>query len=144
MKKQPNSDHCFVCGRRNPHGLYMTFYDNARDEVCSTYSVPDEYQSYPGIVHGGVIAAMLSFNLQAAAQNVWLLSFFSLVFVALSLSMFGFYEIQLPSSVQTRLASWSDSQEGGTLAGVFIMRCNLIRTVRVPQQTLQAAPAASA
>lgn len=59
MKKQPNSDHCFVCGRRNPHGLYMTFYDNARDEVCSTYSVPDEYQSYPGIVHGGVIAAML-------------------------------------------------------------------------------------
>ncbi|UCG24767.1 MAG: PaaI family thioesterase [Chloroflexota bacterium] len=59
MKKQPNSDYCFVCGRRNPHGLYMTFYDNGRDEVCSDYSVPDEYQSYPGIVHGGVIAAML-------------------------------------------------------------------------------------
>ena len=59
MKKQPNSDHCFVCGRRNPHGLYMTFYDNGRDEVCSNYTVPDEYQSYPGIVHGGVIAAML-------------------------------------------------------------------------------------
>jgi len=59
MKKQPNSDHCFVCGRRNPHGLYMTFYDNGRDEVYSDYSVPYEYQSYPGIVHGGVIAAML-------------------------------------------------------------------------------------
>ena len=59
MKKQPNSDHCFVCGRRNPHGLYMTFYDNGRDEVSSNYTVPDEYQSYPGIVHGGVIAAML-------------------------------------------------------------------------------------
>ena len=59
MKKQPNSDHCFVCGRRNSHGLYMTFYDNGRDEVCSDYSVPDEYQSYPGIVHGGILASML-------------------------------------------------------------------------------------
>ena len=59
MKKQPNSDHCFVCGRRNAHGLYMTFFDNGRDEVCSEYTVPDAYQSYPGIVHGGVIAAML-------------------------------------------------------------------------------------
>jgi thiol:disulfide interchange protein DsbD len=69
----------------------------------------------------GVVAAMLNFNIQAAAQNVWLLSFFSLVFVALAMSMFGFYEIQLPSAVQTRLAKWSDSQEGGTFAGVFVM-----------------------
>lgn len=37
----------------------MTFYDNGRDEVYSEHCVPDEYQSYPGIVHGGVIAAML-------------------------------------------------------------------------------------
>jgi uncharacterized protein (TIGR00369 family) len=59
MKKQPNSDYCFVCGRQNPHGLYMTFYDNERDEVCSEYSVAEAYQSYPGIVHGGIIAAML-------------------------------------------------------------------------------------
>ena len=57
--KQPNSDHCFICGRKNPHGLYMTFYDNGLDEVHSEYKVPDEYQSYPGIVHGGIIAAML-------------------------------------------------------------------------------------
>jgi len=69
----------------------------------------------------GVVAAMLNFNIQAAAQNVWLLSFFSLVFVALAMSMFGFYEIQLPSAVQTRLASMSDSQKGGSLIGVFIM-----------------------
>jgi uncharacterized protein (TIGR00369 family) len=59
MNKQPNSDHCFICGRKNPHGLYLTFYDNGQDEVCSEHIVPDEYQSYPGIVHGGIIAAML-------------------------------------------------------------------------------------
>jgi acyl-coenzyme A thioesterase PaaI-like protein len=57
--RQPNSDHCFVCGRKNPHGLYMTFYDNGVDEVCSEYAVPEAYQGYPGIVHGGVVAAML-------------------------------------------------------------------------------------
>jgi uncharacterized protein (TIGR00369 family) len=57
--RQPNSDFCFVCGRKNPRGLYMTFYDDGVGEVCSEYTVSEEYQSYPGIVHGGVIAAML-------------------------------------------------------------------------------------
>ena len=37
----------------------MRFYDNGRDEVVSDYLVPDDFQSYPGIVHGGVVAAML-------------------------------------------------------------------------------------
>lgn len=57
--RQPNSDFCFVCGRRNPRGLQMTFYDNGRDEVYAEYAVPDLYQGYPGIVHGGVLAAIL-------------------------------------------------------------------------------------
>ena len=59
LNKQPNSDHCFICGRKNPHGLYMTFYDNGANEVISEYTVSDNYQSYPGIVHGGIIASML-------------------------------------------------------------------------------------
>ncbi len=59
MNKQPNSNNCFVCGRQNPRGLYMTFYDNGVDEVLSEYSVSEEYQGYPGVVHGGVVAAML-------------------------------------------------------------------------------------
>jgi uncharacterized protein (TIGR00369 family) len=59
LKKQPNSDHCFICGRKNPHGLYMTFYDNGENEVYSEYIVSENYQSYPGIVHGGIVAAML-------------------------------------------------------------------------------------
>lgn len=57
--RQPNSDFCFVCGRKNPRGLYMTFYDNGLNEVYSEYVVPDFYQGYPGIVHGGVVAAMM-------------------------------------------------------------------------------------
>ena len=59
MNKQPNSDHCFVCGRKNPYGLYMIFYDNGRDEVYAEHTIPAAYQGYPGIVHGGVQAAVL-------------------------------------------------------------------------------------
>ena len=59
LTRQPNSDHCFVCGRKNPRGLYMTFYDNGDNEVYADYAVPGVYQGYPGIVHGGIVAAML-------------------------------------------------------------------------------------
>jgi acyl-coenzyme A thioesterase PaaI-like protein len=59
MKKQPNSEMCFVCGRSNPVGLYMQFHDDGELEVISDYTVPAHYQGYPGIVHGGVVAAML-------------------------------------------------------------------------------------
>lgn len=69
----------------------------------------------------GVIAAMADMNLQAAAQNVWVISVFCLVFVALALSMFGFYEIQMPSFIQNKLVKISNSQQGGTLSGVAIM-----------------------
>jgi uncharacterized protein (TIGR00369 family) len=37
----------------------MTFYDDGQNEVSSEFTVPDIYQGYPGIVHGGVVAAML-------------------------------------------------------------------------------------
>ncbi len=56
---QPNSDDCFVCGRANPHGLYMRFYDNGRDEVWSDYTVDRRFEGYPGVVHGGIVASML-------------------------------------------------------------------------------------
>lgn len=59
MHPQPNSDFCFVCGRHNERGLRMSFYDNGRDEVYADYSVPAVYQGYPGVVHGGIVAAIL-------------------------------------------------------------------------------------
>ncbi|NIN33924.1 MAG: protein-disulfide reductase DsbD, partial [Gammaproteobacteria bacterium] len=69
----------------------------------------------------GVMAALAGINVQAAAQNIWVITIFSMVFVALAMSMFGFYDIQLPSAVQERLTRISNSQEGGTLSGVAIM-----------------------
>ncbi|MBN1122492.1 MAG: PaaI family thioesterase [Anaerolineae bacterium] len=56
---QPNSRHCFVCGLESPVGLKMRFTDDGVDQVRSIYTVDDKFQGYPGIVHGGVVAAML-------------------------------------------------------------------------------------
>jgi acyl-coenzyme A thioesterase PaaI-like protein len=58
-EKQPNSRHCFVCGRENPYGLKLAFYKTAPGEVMVNYTVPDHFQGYPGVVHGGIVAAML-------------------------------------------------------------------------------------
>ncbi|MEW8220814.1 MAG: protein-disulfide reductase DsbD, partial [Candidatus Thiodiazotropha taylori] len=69
----------------------------------------------------GVLAGLFGENLQAYFQNPWILSSFALVFVLLALSMFGFYDLQLPSSLQSRLTDVSNKQQGGSLAGVAIM-----------------------
>ncbi len=59
MKKLATSNHCFVCGRLNDFGLHMNFYQTAPGEVQATIRLPERFQGYPGIVHGGIIAAML-------------------------------------------------------------------------------------
>jgi thioredoxin:protein disulfide reductase len=69
----------------------------------------------------GVLAGLFGANLQAAFQNPWILSAFALIFVLLALSMFGFYDLQLPSSLQSKLAEVSNKQARGTLIGVAIM-----------------------
>lgn len=69
----------------------------------------------------GVIAGLFGENLQAAFQNAWIIGLFSFVFVLLSLSMFGFYELQLPNALQSRLNNLSNSQKGGSVMGVAIM-----------------------
>ncbi len=57
--RQPNSAHCFVCGLHNPVGLKLVFYDNGLDEVRCEYTIPPEYNGYPGVAHGGIVAAIL-------------------------------------------------------------------------------------
>jgi thiol:disulfide interchange protein DsbD len=69
----------------------------------------------------GVAAGLSGALLSAALQNPWVLGAFALVFVVLALSMFGFYELQLPSSLQSRLAGASGQLHGGHFFGVFVM-----------------------
>jgi len=69
----------------------------------------------------GVIAGLFGSNVQAMFQNPWVLGSFAAIFLLLSLSMFGFYELQMPSFLQSKLTELSNKQKGGTLAGVAIM-----------------------
>jgi len=61
------------------------------------------------------------FNIQIWFQDPVILSIFALIFVGLALSMFGFYELQMPSFIQSRLTEISNRQKGGNLVGVAIM-----------------------
>ncbi|WP_293605043.1 protein-disulfide reductase DsbD [Polaromonas sp. UBA4122] len=69
----------------------------------------------------GAGAALAGANLQATLQNPWVLGSFGLMFVVLALSMFGFYELQLPAVLRNRLNSASQGQRGGTVAGAAAM-----------------------
>lgn len=60
MDKQPNSRMCFLCGLQNPVGLKLAFYDDPENQQGhSEFSISDNYQGYPGVAHGGVVAAVL-------------------------------------------------------------------------------------
>ena len=67
----------------------------------------------------GMFGAQL--NLQAALQSPPVLVFFAIVFVILSLAMFGFYELQLPQGLQDKLNNISQGQKGGKHASVLAM-----------------------
>jgi len=69
----------------------------------------------------GVAAGLSGTLLSNALQNPWVLGAFAALFVLLSLSMFGFYELQLPASLQSKLSDASNRMKGGTFWGVFAM-----------------------
>ena len=69
----------------------------------------------------GVAAGLIGEGLAAALQNPWVLGAFALLIVGMALSMFGFYELQVPAALQSRLAGASNRQASGKLAGVFVM-----------------------
>lgn len=69
----------------------------------------------------GVLAALFGTNLQIWFQNPWVLSSFAGIFVVLSLSMFGFYDVQMPSFIQVKLNNLSNKQESGKLISAAIM-----------------------
>ena len=68
----------------------------------------------------GVAAGLSGTLLSSALQNAWVLGSFALVFVVLSLSMFGFYELQLPAALQSRVSDTANRQ-GGSLSAIALM-----------------------
>lgn len=73
MEKQPASQMCFVCGRENPIGLHLKFYADVEGRVHATYTPRAEHQGYPGVMHGGLVTALLDETIgrTAIAGNLW-------------------------------------------------------------------------
>ncbi len=69
----------------------------------------------------GVLVGLSGENIQIWFQNAWVIGGFVLIFIALSFAMFGFYELQMPSAMQSKLTNLCNSQQGGTFVGVAIM-----------------------
>ncbi len=58
MQQQPDSNACFVCGRENPSGLKLEFFQ-VDGRVETTFTPRAEHQGWPGFVHGGILFAVL-------------------------------------------------------------------------------------
>jgi thiol:disulfide interchange protein DsbD len=69
----------------------------------------------------GIFAGLSGTLISNALQNPWALGTGAAIFVALSLSMFGFYELQMPSFLQSRFTEASNKVQGGRYTGVFVM-----------------------
>jgi thiol:disulfide interchange protein DsbD len=96
------------------HGHAVT---HLRAFVLSTAYVLGMALTYAAI---GVAAGFSGTLLSAALQNAWVLGGFALVFVVLSLSMFGLYELQLPTALQSRISD-SANRQGGSLPAIALM-----------------------
>jgi thioredoxin:protein disulfide reductase len=69
----------------------------------------------------GIACAAAGGQVQAVFQQWWVLALFAALFVALALSMFGLFTLQMPAAIQSRIASLSNRQSAGTFAGVAVM-----------------------
>ena len=71
----------------------------------------------------GILAGLFGANLLAIFQEPWIITSFSFVFILLALSMFGFYNLEVPVSVQAKLRVMSNNQKHGSIVGAAIMGC---------------------
>lgn len=126
MDKQPSSRTCFLCGRENDISLKVTWYNDVdAGKVRATVNVPDKYNSYPGIVHGGVVAALLD---ETAGRALLLGGDNDLLFVTLKLEVK--YRRPTPTGVPLEITGWvvRPGQSRAVVAG----------EVRLPDGTLTA------
>lgn len=59
IKRQENSEGCFICGRKNEFSMNADFFELEDGSVAGFITVDDRYQSFPGVVHGGVVTALI-------------------------------------------------------------------------------------
>ncbi|MCZ2127133.1 MAG: PaaI family thioesterase [Anaerolineales bacterium] len=57
--KQASSKNCFICGVENPVGLHLHFYEVEAGVIEAEYTAPEHFEGFPGVLHGGIVAAIL-------------------------------------------------------------------------------------
>jgi acyl-coenzyme A thioesterase PaaI-like protein len=102
MIKQPTSRTCFMCGRENSHGLKMVWYNNLKlNRVEAVVTIPEHFNGYPGIAHGGIVAAILD---ETSGRAVMLDGNFDNLFVTLRLNMT--YRKPTPTNTLLKAVGW--------------------------------------
>jgi len=98
---------------RDGHGV-----SHARGFALSLAYVLGMATTYAAV---GIAAGFTGTLLTSALQNPWVLGGFALVFVVLAFSMFGFYELQLPTFLQSKVSEEASHFKSGSLPGVAVM-----------------------
>jgi len=102
MERQRSSRTCFVCGRQNDVSLRATWYNDIEaQKVRSTLTIPEHFNGYPGVVHGGIVATLLD---ETAGRALLLDGDDSLLMVTLRLEVK--YRLPTPTGQPVSLAGW--------------------------------------
>lgn len=142
---QPNAQNCFVCGLSNPFGLKLRFYQASPGEVYAPVTIPDDYQSFPGVVHGGIIAAILD---EAAGRSQMYNDSDRDVRFMFTASMQIHYRKNVPTNTPLKLVGTAgkskqrSAQARGeifSLEGELLAEADLV-LVDLPEQFIQSTP----
>ena len=128
MKKvrQPTSLKCFACGRENPLGLQLEWFNNYdENQVEASFTLSDHYCSYPGVVHGGIVATILD---ETSSRAVLLCNDFTRLMVTLKMEVV--YKKITPT--QTPLKAVGHVIKNGTT------RAQVEGEIRLPDGTVSA------
>ncbi len=102
LVKQPSSRTCFLCGKQNDLGLKMEWFNNTeKNQVQANVTIPEHFNGYPGIAHGGIVAAILD---ETAGRAVMLDGNFDDLFVTLKLEMS--YRNTTPTDTPLNVTGW--------------------------------------
>lgn len=141
MEKQPNSRSCFLCGRENEISLKVSWYnDNESQKVIGRVTVHDHFNSYPGVVHGGIVAALLD---ETSGRAVMLNGRWDNLMVTMKIEVT--YRRPTPCGVPLTIIGWvikesaSRAQVAGEIQlpdGTVTASCTAI-VVKPPKEFLQ-------
>ena len=126
MHKQANSRGCFLCGLENDASLKMRWYeDHQAQQVRSTVTVPNHFNGYPGVVHGGIVSAILD---ETSGRAVMLKSGKDALMVALKLEVR--FRRPTPTNTPLTVIGWTIKQN--------TYRAQVAGEIRLPDGTLTA------